>query len=99
MNKLIKKNKKQRLLFKQIEFSKIILNSITSNFLINRQTRLKVKQLHFSLNLNGTISRINNRCILTGRSKSINRFFKLSRIQLRVLASNSMLPGVSKYNW
>ena len=99
MNKLIKKNKKQRLLFKQIEFSKIILNSITSNFLINRQTRLKIKQLHFSFNLNGTISRINNRCILTGRSKSINRFFKLSRIQLRVLASNSMLPGVSKYNW
>lgn len=99
MNKLIKKNKRQRLLFKQIEISKLILNSISHNFLINKQTRLKIKQLHFLLKVDGTISRINNRCILTGRSRSINRFFKLSRIQLRLLASNALLPGVSKYNW
>lgn len=48
---------------------------------------------------NGSKVRIHNRCELTGRSKGNYRKFKLSRIQLRKLANEGQLPGVTKSSW
>lgn len=48
---------------------------------------------------NGSHVRIHNRCALTGRSKGNYRKFKLSRIQLRKLANEGQLPGVTKSSW
>jgi small subunit ribosomal protein S14 len=40
-----------------------------------------------------------NRCALTGRSRSVYRKFKLSRIILRELASRGQIPGMVKSSW
>ncbi|MDD3668751.1 MAG: 30S ribosomal protein S14 [Alphaproteobacteria bacterium] len=48
---------------------------------------------------NGSQVRVHNRCALTGRSKGNYRKFKLSRIQLRKLANEGQLPGVTKSSW
>ena len=61
--------------------------------------RWKIQQKWFFFNQNSSITRLKNICILTGRSRSIYRLFKISRIQLRKLASEGFLPGVSKYSW
>lgn len=37
-----------------------------------------------------------NRCVLTGRSGSIFRYFRVSRILLKETASRGFLPGVQK---
>lgn len=95
----IKKNKKQRSLYKQLEKKKLIFKIISKNFLFSKEIRWKTQQNFFQINNNSSITRIKNRCIITGRSKSIYRFFKLSRIQLREFASQGLLPGLSKYNW
>lgn len=44
-------------------------------------------------------TRVRNRCEITGRSRGYYRKFKLSRICLRDLASQGLLPGVTKASW
>ena len=48
---------------------------------------------------NSSKIRIKNRCVLTGRSKGVFRYFKLSRIQLRQLTLEGNIPGYSKTSW
>ena len=48
---------------------------------------------------NGSLTRVRNRCILTGRSRGNYRKFGLSRIKFRELALQGMIPGVTKASW
>ena len=43
--------------------------------------------------------RVRNRCHLTGRPRGVYRRFGLSRISLREMANNGLIPGVSKASW
>ena len=40
-----------------------------------------------------------NRCLVTGRRHGFLRRFNLSRIQFRELASQGLIPGVTKSSW
>lgn len=44
-------------------------------------------------------TRLRNLCALTGRSRSVYRKFKLSRIKLRELALEGKVPGMRKASW
>lgn len=99
MKKKIKQNIKQRYLFKNLEKNRLILKIIIKNLYIKKQKRWKVQQKMLFFNSKSSITRIKNICILTGRSRSIYRLFKISRIQLRNLISFNKLPGISKYSW
>lgn len=48
---------------------------------------------------NASPSRMSRRCSLTGRKRAFYRRFKISRITLRELASNGLIPGVTKSSW
>ena len=43
--------------------------------------------------------RLRNRCNLTGRPRGVYRRFGLSRISLREMANNGLIPGVTKASW
>jgi small subunit ribosomal protein S14 len=43
--------------------------------------------------------RARNRCLITGRSRSIIRLFKLSRLTFKKQASLGLLSGVKKFSW
>lgn len=43
--------------------------------------------------------RLRNRCKLTGRPRGYLAKFKMSRITFRELASQAMIPGVTKSSW
>ena len=43
--------------------------------------------------------RLRNRCNLTGRPRGVYRRFGLSRISLREMANNGMIPGITKASW
>jgi small subunit ribosomal protein S14 len=57
--------------------------------------RLKLAQLP----RNSAPSRIRNRCELTGRARGYYRKLKLCRNMLRELASQGMIPGMTKSSW
>lgn len=44
-------------------------------------------------------TRVVNRCEVTGRRRAFIRRFKMSRITFRELASQGMIPGVTKSSW
>ncbi len=44
-------------------------------------------------------TRYRNLCALTGRSRSVYRKFKISRIKLRELALQGKIPGMRKASW
>ena len=43
--------------------------------------------------------RVMSRCRATGRSRAVYRKFGLSRIALREMASNGLIPGMTKSSW
>ena len=57
--------------------------------------RLKLEKLPRNSNPN----RIRNRCNLTGRPRSYYRRFGLSRIAIREMVNNGLIPGVKKASW
>jgi small subunit ribosomal protein S14 len=57
--------------------------------------RLKLEKLPKNSNPN----RVRNRCNLTGRPRAYYRRFGLSRISLREMASQGLIPGVTKASW
>ncbi len=48
---------------------------------------------------NSSKVRVHNRCALTGRSRGYYRKLKMSRIKLRELANEGMIPGMVKSSW
>lgn len=48
---------------------------------------------------NAVRNRVRNRCQLTGRPHGFYRKFKLSRIALRELGSQGLIPGLVKSSW
>ena len=44
-------------------------------------------------------SRRENRCEITGRKRAVYRKFRVSRIMLRELALQGMVPGMRKASW
>ena len=66
------------------------------------RAELKAKKDYVGLTLlpkNASPTRVTNRCLMTGRRHGFLRRFKLSRIAFRELASNGMIPGVTKSSW
>jgi small subunit ribosomal protein S14 len=48
---------------------------------------------------NASPVRLHNRCKLTGRPKGYMRQFGISRITFREMASQGLIPGVTKASW
>jgi small subunit ribosomal protein S14 len=48
---------------------------------------------------NGSPTRIRNRCEVTGRPRGFYRKMKMSRIALRELGNQGLIPGLVKSSW
>lgn len=48
---------------------------------------------------NASPVRLHNRCNLTGRPKGYIRYYGISRIVFREMASKGLIPGVRKASW
>ena len=59
------------------------------------QARLKLAELP----RNSSAVRIRNRCEISGRPRGVYRKLRMSRIAIRDLGSNGMIPGLVKSSW
>ncbi len=67
-----------------------------------KRAELKANKDYAGLNAlprDASPTRTVNRCLMSGRRRAFLRRFKLSRIAFRELASNGMIPGVTKSSW
>ncbi len=66
---------------------------------VSMEEKLEAQNQFAKLPRNSCPTRLNRRCLLTGRSRSYYRKFGISRIALRDLALQGMLPGMRKSSW
>nr|YP_009476672.1 ribosomal protein S14 [Storeatula sp. CCMP1868]AVM81165.1 ribosomal protein S14 [Storeatula sp. CCMP1868] len=89
------KDKNKRALYKMVEIQrfgfKIIHKIKEKNFLFNIEK--KSKRFWFSN------TQIKNRCIISNRKNCIHKKFTLSRIVLRISATNCLILGLKKISF
>ena len=59
------------------------------------EARLKLA----ALPRNGAVVRVRNRCQVTGRPRGFYRKMKMSRIAVRELGNQGLIPGLVKSSW
>lgn len=93
------KDKKHRLNLYKYQKRRIVLKSIYLHSTLPLTLRVLAKlKLNFNKKLH-SITKINNRCIFTGRSRGNKKILNISRIYLRYLIHSGNLPGFSKYSF
>jgi small subunit ribosomal protein S14 len=95
----VEKNNRRRLMAerkapKRKELKAIIADK-TKPLNERMQATLKLAQMP----RNSSATRIRNRCEITGRARGFYRKLKLSRNQLREMASQGLIPGMVKSSW
>jgi small subunit ribosomal protein S14 len=95
----IEKNARRAKLAKRIAPKRARLKEIAVNRDSAPEERFEAQLKLSQLPRNGSLSRVRNRCALTGRPRGYYRKFKLSRIALRDLASAGLIPGMVKSSW
>jgi small subunit ribosomal protein S14 len=99
MKSLIERDKKKRQLVAKYEQKRLILKTLKADRSLSNDIRWVANLELAALPKNSSKTRINNRCILTGRGKAVLRSFRVSRITLRILASYGMISGLKKSSW
>jgi small subunit ribosomal protein S14 len=95
--KLINDKNKRRLFLKKELFHRLL------KLLLLFENKSNIKQIimysYFKLSRIKYKSQIKNYCVVSGRSRSIYRNFKVSRILVRELSSLGLFFGLKKASW
>lgn len=96
MKAKLEQDRKRRKLVKNFEKERNALKSIIQNSTLKDEDRLEALISLQNLPRNSSPTRVKNRCLLTGRSRGVQRDFKVSRHILRKKAMEGFLPGIKK---
>jgi small subunit ribosomal protein S14 len=99
MKALLEKDKKRRTSFANKEVQRLILLYLIRNQKLPASQRLLLTLRLQQISRDSSLVRLKNRCILTNRSKGVYREFRLSRIRLREMLANGLIPGYKKAVW
>lgn len=86
-------------LVKKYEARRTALRAIADSREVSMEERFKARLALAKLPRNSSKTRLRNRCQVTGRPRGYYRKFCMSRIALRELASEGLVPGVVKSSW
>lgn len=91
------KRKRNRFLrsFNKREKLKDILKIRDQDMSIRYKTQIELNKLI----RDSSKTRLSNRCLATGRTHSVHKSFRLSRIKLRELISSGFVNGTKKSSW
>ncbi len=95
----VERNKKRRRLAARYDGRRARLKEIASNRELPAEERFAARLKLAQLPRNSSATRIRNRCDVTGRPRGYYRKLKMSRISLRELASQGLIPGMIKSSW
>jgi ribosomal protein S14 len=99
MTNSIQRDNRRRLLLIQYQLKRLQCKTVCQDLNLNKGIKKAAERECVVLPRNSSRTRVNNRCVFTGRSGGVLRFCKLSRIRVRELASQGLLSGVSKASW
>jgi len=95
----VNKNNRRKAMVKKYAKKWAALKAIANNADLPMDERFTARLKMAKLPRNSHPTRVRNRCQLTGRARGNYRKFGLSRLMMRELASQGMIPGVTKSSW
>ena len=95
----IEKNNRRRKLAKKYSGRRSRLKAIAQDKSLPMEERFAAALKLAQVPRNSSKTRIRNRCEVTGRPRGFYRKLKMSRIALRDLGSQGLIPGLVKSSW
>jgi small subunit ribosomal protein S14 len=96
---MVERNNKRRRLADKFKGRRTRLKAIATDRKLPAEERFAARLKLAELPRNSSPTRIRNRCVLTGRPRGFYRKLRMSRIALRDLASQGLIPGMTKSSW
>jgi small subunit ribosomal protein S14 len=96
---MIERNKKRQKLAKKYASRRAALKATAKDESIPVEERFQARLKLAELPRNSAPNRVRNRCEVSGRARAYYRKLRMSRIALRELASNGLVPGMVKSSW
>jgi small subunit ribosomal protein S14 len=95
----IERNNKRRRMVTRLAGKRAELKRIANDEGLTLEERFQARLKLAELPRNSSAVRIRNRCEISGRPRGVYRKLRVSRIALRDLGSNGMIPGLVKSSW
>jgi small subunit ribosomal protein S14 len=95
----VEKDKKRRQMVRRYAAKRAALKAIVKDQSKPMEERFRAQLELSALPRNSSKTRIRNRCEVTGRSRAYYRKLRISRIALRELGNNGLIPGLVKSSW
>ena len=95
----IEKNNRRRRMTAQFAGKRAELKRVANDESLTLEERFQARLKLAELPRNSSAVRIRNRCEVSGRPRGVYRKLKVSRIALRDLGNNGMIPGLVKSSW
>lgn len=95
----IEKNKKRQRMAAKYAARRARLKAIAMDEELPLEERFRARLKLAELPRNSAPNRVRNRCEVTGRPRGYYRKMRMSRIALRELGSQGMIPGLVKSSW
>ena len=95
----VNRNLRVKGLVKQYAARREALKATANNESLPLEERFEARLKLAELPRSSSKTRIRNRCLVTGRPRAFYRKLKMSRISLRDLGSNGLIPGLVKSSW
>lgn len=95
----VERNQKRRRLAKKYGARRARLKDIASDRNLPAEDRFAARLKLAELPRNSSPTRIRNRCQVSGRPRAFYRKLQVSRIALRDMASQGLIPGMVKSSW
>lgn len=96
---MVERDLKRRRLVARFANKRARLKTIIADLQSSPENRFTAQLKLAELPRNSSATRQRNRCFVTGRPRGYYRKFGLSRIALREMASQGVLPGVTTSSW
>lgn len=95
----IERNNKRRKLVEKYAAKRASLKAIAKDSSLSMEERFAAQLKLAELPRNSAKNRVRNRCELSGRPRGFYRKLKMSRIALRELSNQGLVPGMVKSSW
>ena len=95
----IENNQRKQRLVKKFAARRKRLLDVANDEKLTMEERFEARIKLAALPRNGAIVRVRNRCEVTGRPRGYYRKMRMSRIALRELGNQGLIPGLVKSSW
>jgi small subunit ribosomal protein S14 len=95
----IEKNNRRRKMTARLAGKRAELKARAKDKNLSQEDQFAARLKLAELPRNSSAVRIRNRCEVSGRPRGVYRKLKVSRIALRDLGNNGMIPGLVKSSW